>query len=204
MQNVLIGIVLLCLFIAAGCGKGTPYYKDAQSQATPEPTVTPKPYEGKAFMGPVEAELTKVPGTVKLSGEGYIKGKTAKFHQSIDLESKDKNDKPSWTYDTNLDAVQRALSPAEVETVVLQKCVEVQMGMFQNSIGATTYGEKIPAFGWKCDVTVIDRTIPAVVGRKSFETEIKESETVREGAKEIKRSPPLNKIHDYLKDLPKK
>ncbi len=204
MRNFLIGFVSLCLFTAAGCGKGTPYYKDAQSQATPEPTVTPKPYEGKAFMGPVEAELTKVPGTVKLSGDGYIKGKTARFYQSIDRESKDKKDKPSWTYDTNLDAVQRAFTPSDVETVVLQKCVEVQMGMFQQDIGIAKIGEKVPAFGWKCDVTVIDKTIPAVVGRKSFATEIKESETVREGAKEIKRSPPLVEINNYLKGLPKK
>ena len=203
MQNFLVGFVSLCLFIAAGCGKGTPYYKDAQSQATPEPTATPKPDESKPFRG-LEAELTKVPGTVRLSGDGYIKGKTARFLQSISRENKDKKDKVTWSYDPYLDSVQRALTPADVGTVVLQKCVEVQMGVFQESLGFTNVGDKVPAFGWKCDVTVIDKTVPAVVGRKSFESEIKELETVREGAKEIKRSPPLVEINNYLKALPKK
>ena len=203
MRKSLLAIFSLCLFLGAGCGKGTPYYKDAQSQATPESSPTPKPDESKPFRG-LEAELTKVPGTVKISGDGYIRGKTARFLQSIARENKDRKDKVSWSYDPYLDSVQRALTPADVETVVLQKCVEMQMGMFQESIGIANVGEKVPAFGWKCDVTLIDKTIPAVVGRKSFESEIKEMETVREGDKEIKRSPPLVEINNYLKRLPKK
>lgn len=203
MRSSCLGIFLVCIFLAAGCGKGTPYYKDAQSQATPEPTATPKPDESKPFRG-LEEELAKVPATVKLSGDGYIKGKTARFLQSISRENKDKKDKVTWSYDPFLDAVQRALTPADVGTVVLQKCVEMQMGMFQQDIGVAKIGEKVPAFGWKCDVTVIDKTIPAVVGRKSFESEIKDLETVREGAKEIKRSPPLVEINNFLKALPKK
>jgi hypothetical protein len=197
----LLVLLSVCLFLVGACGKGTPYYKDAQANASPTPASTPKPDDSKPFRE-AAAELTKVPGTVRLSGDGYFKGKAVRYVQNISLAANDRA--IMWTVDPNLLPVAQAETPTEVETVVLQKCVEVSMGTFVQSFGVANGNEKIPAFGWKCDVTIIDKTIPAVVGRKSFESEIKERELVSEGSKELRRSPPLVAIENFLKTLPKK
>ena len=199
MRIWLLSLVSISVLLAGACVKGTPYYKDAQANATPELTPTPKPDDSKPFRDAV-AELTKVPSSVKLSGDGYIKGKAARYRQWKSLDDKSS----TWSWDSSSLPISKAETPADVETVVLEKCIEVSMGTFVQKIGTgDTIGEKIPAFGWKCDVTIIDKTIPAVVGRKSFESEINDREVVQEGAKEIKRSMPIVEMNKYLKNLPK-
>ncbi len=202
MRIWLLGLVSISVLLAGACIKGEPYYKDAQANATPEQTPTPKPDDSKPFRD-AAAALTKVPGSVKLSGDGYIKGKTALFYQSITLADKNKKDQSTtWTWNDS-SPYPRADMPEEVQTVILRKCVEESMGTFVQSSGVVNGTEKIPAIGWKCDVTVIDKSIPAVVGRKTFESEIKERELVSEGSKELRRSPPLVEIDKYLKALPR-
>jgi hypothetical protein len=150
-------------------------------------------------------ELTKMPAKV-IPGDGYIKGPPVMFFQSISLDAKDKKEEPRWVHNDNpsIGKNLHAQTPEEAQTVVLQKCDEVSLGLFANMVGDTVVGDKIPSYGWKCEITVIDRTIPAVVGRKSFETEKKERQMVGEKTKEIRLTPPYGEIKKYLDSLPTK
>ena len=189
------------IFSMNGCGllSGS---GSKQTTPTPSPTETPRPVEARDLFRPKEAEFTKLPAKTQLTAAPFIKGKAVLYTQSVSLDAKAKNEKPLWVFDANILTRKYpvAQKPEEVGTVLLQKCDEFPMGNY-----ATQFTEeKIPSYGWKCEVTIIDKTIPAVIHRKSFQTQMKEAEMTSKDKKEIRRNPPLTEINDFLNGLPQK
>jgi hypothetical protein len=184
MHKLLLSFICACALLNTGCGAIQNLANKNTASPTPIPSPTLKPDYSKPFRAVVD-DLTKIPAKV-IPGDGYIKGPPVKFFQSL------------------IGKLMHAQTPEEAQTVVLQKCDEISFGLFAYMVGDTVVGDKIPSYGWKCEITVIDRTIPAVVGRKNFETEKKEREMVSEKTKEIRLTPPFGEIKKYLDSLPTK
>jgi hypothetical protein len=204
MHKLLLSFICACALLNTGCGAIQNLANKNTASPTPIPSPTLKPDYSKPFRAVVD-DLTKIPAKV-IPGDGYIKGPPVKFFQSNSLEAKEKKEKPRWVHDDNplIGKLMHAQTPEEAQTVVLQKCDEISFGLFAYMVGDTVVGDKIPSYGWKCEITVIDRTIPAIVGRKNFETEKKEREMVSEKTKEIRLTPPFGEIKKYLDSLPTK
>jgi hypothetical protein len=203
MVRFLFCVVSLCALTAFGCGKGTPYYKDAQadqSTPTPVPTASVDPY---LAIKAATNELTKLPSSVRLDPKGYIKGDVVQYEQTIDREDKDKKEKPTWRVE-QLVLLQDKVPPQKVDgvsTVVLRKCEEVSTGSYGTIAGHEVVGDDVKGFGWKCEITVVDKTIPAVIARKTFEAKPDEYKSVSANTKVITVPPPLTEMRDYLKSL---
>ena len=96
-----------------------------------------------------------------------------------------------------------AKKPEEVETVILEKCDEISLGSYARS-NPGEKAETIPAFGWKCEITIVDKTIPAVIYRKTFQNKLEELKIISGSGKEDRAAPPSNEIGEFLKSLPLK
>ncbi len=201
-RNLVIkSLVAMMIFLMSGCGLLS---SNKQSQQpTPSPSATPKRVEAKELFAPKEAELTKLPAKTQLTKEPYIKGKPVTYFQSISTEKKAKAEKILWLFqqDEAYTKIAAAQNPEEVGTVILQKCEEMEtpIGNYE-----TETGKKIPAYGWKCEVTIIDKTIPAVIHRKTFQSPLRDSVPIRQTAKEIREPPPSVEMKDFLNSLPQK
>ena len=65
--------------------------------------------------------------------------------------------------------------------------------------------EKIPAFTVRCNVDVIDTTIPAVIVQKQFEnTKLPDKTVLKPTDKEIVAPSPYKDIQTYIRNLPRK
>jgi hypothetical protein len=94
-----------------------------------------------------------------------------------------------------------AKSVAEVKTVVQINCFNIRQGDY---IKEKTQ-ERIPAFIVRCDVDLIDNTIPAVIARKQFEnTELPDKTRLKPGDKEIIAPSPYKDIQNFVRNLPRK
>ena len=202
-RNLVIkSLVAMMIFLMSGCGLLS---NNKQSQQpTPSPSATPKTVEAKDLFAPKEAELTKLPAKTQLTKEPYIKGKAVLYYQIISTEKRTKAEKVFWVFDKDLSYknIPAAQNPEEVGTVILEKCEELETSI--GSYEKEFTGQKIPVYGWKCEVTIIDKTISAVIHRKTFQTQLKNFRTIRDNAKEIRESRPLIEIGDFLKSLPQK
>ncbi|WP_271254826.1 hypothetical protein [Pseudanabaena sp. Chao 1811] len=94
-----------------------------------------------------------------------------------------------------------ANSVAEVKTVVQINCFNFREGDYINE----RTNEKIPAFTVRCDVDVIDNTIPAVIVSKQFENKKLPDKTVlKKTDKEIVAQNPYKEIQTFIRNLPRK
>jgi hypothetical protein len=200
-RNLVIrSLVAMMIFLMSGCGLLS---SNRQSQQpTPSPSETPKKVEAKDLFAPKEAELTKLPAKTQLTKEPYIKGKPVTYYQGISIEKKAKGEKVFWLFqqDEAYTKTAAAQNPEEVGTVILQKCEEIPIGSYEKQFTE----EKIPAYGWKCEVTIIDKTIAAVIHRKTFQSPLRKSVPIREAAKEVREPPPSVEMKDFLNSLPQK
>ncbi len=87
----------------------------------------------------------------------------------------------------------RAISPEDVGTVLWLDCTTGTVG---------TYTSGGAAKQWVCDVTLIDLSIPAIIGEKSF-TGSEPPLTTTKSSGET-GSFPVKEIVDYLESLPQK
>ncbi|CAN5647885.1 hypothetical protein BH20ACI4_BH20ACI4_30630 [soil metagenome] len=87
--------------------------------------------------------------------------------------------------------------------MILEKCEEISLGSYNGSITGKD-SEKIPAYGWKCEITIVDKTIPAVVYRKTFQNKLEELKLISGSGKEDRAAPPSNEIGEFLESLPQK
>lgn len=192
-------LVAVMIFLMSGCGSSS---QNKQSQQpTPSPGETPKTVEVKDLFAPKETELTKLPAKTQLTNEPYIKGKAVLYYQTIPLK-KAAGEKTPWVFDQQLSykKVPVARNPEEVGTVILRICNEISLGSYETQFTE----EKIPVYGSKCEVTIIDKTIPAVIHRKTFQTKLNDHKIIGKDAKEIRESPPLIEIYNFLESLPQK
>jgi hypothetical protein len=200
-RNLVVKVLIaVMIFLMSGCGLLS---NNKQSQQpTPSPSATPKTVEAKDLFAPKEAELTKLPAKTQLTNEPYIKGKAVLYNQTLSLNDKAKGEKTRWNFDSQFfyEKVPVAQNPGEVGTVILKKCYEIPLGSYEKQFTE----EKIPAYGWKCEVTIIDKTISAVIHRKTFQSQLKDSKPIGKDDKETRESPPIIEIYKFLNSLPQK
>ena len=209
-KNLVVTVVAaVMIFFIGGCGGGggsaavTSNNKQLpQSQPASSPNATPSIYDISYLFFSKEAELTKLPAKTQLTDQPYIKGEAVLFKQETPREKKAKGEKARWGFDLELSnkKIPAAKKPEDVGTVILNSCNEIPIGSYEGY----DLGTKIPAYGQKCDVTIIDKTIPAVIYRKTFQSQLEKNEIVTRDTKEIKKLPPSTEIYNFLESLPKK
>lgn len=206
----------VCLTMFLGCGASEKFV----SQESPSPTLTPtaspdsNTRKSDVFVER-EAEFTRLPAKVQLAKEPYIKGKIVVYEKLLKIAEKD----VTWTHYTNFgfngyDYDEKfkniyAKTPEETQTVVLNSCQQIKLGDYE--IEPTGGGDKrkLPGLGWKCGVTLIDRTIPAVVYRKTFESErsvlgpVVLGKVYGKHIDKIEIPPPTLDIQNFLGGLPR-
>lgn len=190
--------------------------KDSQPNVAASPAASPIDWAGiderirarrQAFADRKE-ELTKPPAKGQLTKEPYIKGKAAFYHYDVSPEEP----KADGVLDNYLEGQRtfgikyekaileaNAKTPEEVETVVLQKCQPERSSLWN-------YGNsnrRLPLYLWNCELTIVDRTIPAVIYRKKFEGGLPTGPTVKED-KVISDSLPRKEMYAFLAGLPHK
>lgn len=149
----------------------------------------------KSLMASV-ADLTIVPSKVELTNEPYIKGKVAVFQE---LEKTGPYVK-AGTYLMQPSYFREmkdfyATTPEEVGTVALVSCQTVQKGVYR--IG----DKETPAMVEDCDLTLIDRSKPAIIYRKRFE-KTPEQEKLAYGDSVVKQS-AQSEVQKFLSGLPR-
>ncbi|MCY7345333.1 MAG: hypothetical protein LH614_03860 [Pyrinomonadaceae bacterium] len=147
------------------------------------------------------SDLTKIPTRVEVAAEPYIKGKIAVFQVLEDKGKyvRDKKDKIYFmqtSYFRNLQEIYAA-APEEVGTVALVDCRTLQKGVY-----TTNDGREMPAEVEDCELTLIDRSMPAVVFKKKFEKEPDDKRRVY--ANSVVRQTAQQDIEAFLKNLPRK
>jgi hypothetical protein len=165
-------------------------------------------------------EFGHLPRKTQLTSEPYLKGK---------LFVVDERDKRLYAYNftptgcryskdcqrdagcspTSVDQFQeiRARSIEEVQTVALIACLKIKKGDYTRTSGPKQ-GETIPGYDLKCDVSLSDRTIPAVIFRKTFNSELllieNETALALSGTKELVERTPYREIDAFLLGLPRR
>ena len=93
-----------------------------------------------------------------------------------------------------------ATSVAEATTIVQINCFNIPDGEYINE----KTKEKIPAFSVRCDVDLIDNTIPAVIARKEFENKnLPDKTRLKPTDKEIIAPEPYKEIQTFVRNLPR-
>ncbi len=94
-----------------------------------------------------------------------------------------------------------ATSVAEAKTIVQINCFNIPDGEYINE----KTKERIPAFSVRCDVDLIDNTIPAVIARKEFENKnLPDKTRLKPTDKEIIAPSPYKEIQNFVRNLPRK
>jgi len=203
-QFIKTSLLLIVIFSLGGCGfignSG-----DKETVNSSPPAATPTVIKGDELFRPKREEFTKLPAKVQLTGQPYIKGKAVYYHRHISLKDKSEKRMTAWVYQERTPFLSgvTAEKPEEVETVILEKCDEISLGSYARSFSGEK-SETIPAFGWKCEITIVDKTIPAVIYRKTFQNKLEEFKIISGSGKEDRAAPPSNEIGEFLKNLPQK
>ncbi len=147
------------------------------------------------------SDLTKIPTRVEVAAEPYIKGKIAVFQVLEDKGKyvRDKKDKIYYMQSTsfrNLEEIY-ATAPEEIGTVALVDCRTLQKGVY-----ITDDGREMPAEVEDCELTLIDRSLQAVIFKKKFEKEPDDKQRVY--ANSVGRQSASRDIEEFLKNLPRK
>ena len=155
--------------------------------------------------------MRKLPARVQLTKEPYFKGKAAFYSYDVELKEPDHfwlldNDlRGDFSgYDLKIKDV-TAQTPEEVETVVLRKCQQIRKGtyrIYSKTTDATL--NTVPAYIWRCELTIVDRTIPAVIHRKKFESTLEETGSATGREEEFDAGIPYEEIYDFLACLPRR
>jgi len=100
----------------------------------------------------------------------------------------------------------RARNVDEVGTVAVIECQKIKKGTYVPT--GSNSGEKIPGYDLSCNVTVVDRSIPAVIYKKKFDSEllmVEGSTSVSlSGPKELVARTPTREMDDFLLRLPRR
>lgn len=139
------------------------------------------------------SEYARLPGSSRLTGQPYINGKAIAL-------SKDTEDK-EYSLDRGLLSEATTVvaeSPEEVGTVVLVTTRKQKFATY-----TITGSDHIPAYIMIADLTIVDRSIPAVIYKKTFRGERPaEVVDVSRNETEIVGTDPTDKISEFLGKLP--
>jgi hypothetical protein len=193
--------LLLFVLLVLGCSSGKQNNKGASNANTRDPKE-----ETKARFEALRDDYAKLPATTRLTSAPYIKGKIVYLWNrslpgggeeiSINTGYLDDNSKLSSIY---------ARSPDEVQTVVFQICKRVDSGkVYVDPLKPEIAQKPLPALIWKCEITLVDRTIPAVIHKREIQSKLPQTITVRDTQKEGGGPPPWQEVGDFLLSLPRK
>jgi hypothetical protein len=196
----LTSVLVLFVMIVLGCTSGR-QSNDSTNAVKPK---DPKE-EVKARFESLKDDYAKLPATVRLTSAPYIKGKIVYLWNrslpgggeeiSINTGYLDDNSKLSSIY---------AKSPDEVQTVVFQICKRVDSGkVYVDPLKPEIAQKPLPALIWKCEITLVDRTIPAVIHKREIQSKLPQTITVRDTQKEGGGPPPWSEVADFLLSLPR-
>lgn len=132
------------------------------------------------------SEYTSISGFKNDDGM-YIKGKI------IPIDKEPNYSSISYSYYFRLPEELRATQPEEVGTIVLLERSDERVGTYTDGAGA---------YVTTIEVTIIDKSIPMIIGRKSFRGENPLSAKYGYGANY--GLPPTIEIIDFLKGLPRR
>jgi hypothetical protein len=140
------------------------------------------------------SDLAQLPDKTQLTNEPYIRGKMAIVRKEAGGSF--------YMYDPDMavygDAYARA--PEEVQTVVLRTCERTQKGIYRTRENPP---RELSAFATDCDVTLVDRTIPAVIFKKRFEAKLKDEAVTSGNTRQVEAHAGYE-VDEFLKSLPRK
>jgi hypothetical protein len=192
------------LLVLAGCGTPTTNNGTASnplnglSSPSPSPALPPS----ADVFSAQESEFTTLPSSEKLTENPYIRGKAVSYYKEIPYEKRSEKGAAPWKYDIFARGLPFAASPNEVETVVLRTCEESKGSDLTVEKGKP--GERtMPAFKWKCEIVLVDRSIPAVIHKRQFENSYGQTVLVNADAKEFRPGWPSLEVQRFLESLPR-
>lgn len=132
-------------------------------------------------------EIKEFSPPVRITSQPYLKGKV------VVVDQYDKIDTEEYISDST----KRSVSPEEIESIIQISCDKGR------SIGTYNTPEgMIPAYSNVCKIRVIDTTIPAVIGEKTFtSTELPQTIQVYKGQTEYTPAPPTEEMQNFVKKL---
>lgn len=147
-------------------------------------------------------EFTQVPPREQLTEPPYIKGRALIVTIKPDPPSKMQEDPVYWG-GANQDKARALMaeSPEQVETVVLLNYSKERADSYQ------IVGEKGGVAGFRevCELVVIDRSIPAVVHRKTFRAPDPPSATsISDKQTDVTSPVSLDTVRSYIVSLPRR
>ena len=200
--------LLMALFAMAACvaPRRSTSNEVSNSNSYPSyPAASPRTAAGEAARmraensKRLEANLSQYaspPSSSRLTGRPYINGKVIAL--SKDQEDTEYRMNNGLVGGDSNDAVAR--SPEEVGTVVLVKYRRQKFATY-----TTTSSGNIPGYVMLADLVIVDRTIGAVIYRKTFRGERPEEYvSITRGASEVVGNDPTDKISEFLEKLPHK
>ncbi len=186
LNLVLSGIVGACVVLGCASRESTDEWR--RKQLKEQETVADLMTRGEEF--------AKFDATEKLVGEPYVKAPVVIVWMNADGTSEIKEDNINRIKD-------HAKSAESAKSVFKIKCREIRAGeyVFKDET-------KVPAFTSKCETALYDKTIPALIYRKSFEN-TKLDESIRAGRltrkvpDKVVAPVPEKAIEDFIYFLPR-
>jgi hypothetical protein len=220
---LLIGFCSVCFY--SGCGsinsherKPTEAEAKAEKERTERTTRCSEEKERLKLLDSKNEEYSRLPKRVQLTGEPYIKGKLVvlelsekyKFFTSYGgscLASEECKPDAGCSGDDKFEDI-RARSVEEVQTIALIACHKVKRGDYVQTSGSKP-GERIPGYDMACNLTLVDRAIPAVIQKKAFSSELLAWEdqsrlALGTDVKELVARTPYSEMDAFLLGLPRK
>lgn len=219
----LIGFCSVCFY--SGCGSLNSHERrpaEAEAKAEKERTERTarcnKEKENLKLVDSNTEQYARLPKRTQLTGQPYINGKLVilelsdkyKFfvsYRGYCLASEECQPDAGCSGDDKFEDI-RARSVEEVQTVVLIACHKVKRGNYVQTSGSKP-GESIPGYDMACDLTLVDRAIPAVIQKKAFTSELLAFEdqtrlALGTDVKELVARTPYDEMDKFLLGLPRK
>lgn len=209
-----IPFLILCI-VCIGCG----LFKNDRSNVNSNSTAANSAADSersKKFYEIYEkrAELGSAPKTVQLTTEPYLKGKVlflkTRKSQPPNIVNPppvlDKYSPPPPPSDADQMKDILASSLDEIGTIVLieDELYEDGCSEVDKSLYTTEGGKPVIGSAQVCEVTIIDRSIPAVIFKKKFEGKLKDKAVMREDRGYVLAKVETKEIYDFLASLPRK
>ncbi|CAN5276693.1 hypothetical protein BH10ACI1_BH10ACI1_21150 [soil metagenome] len=140
------------------------------------------------------SELSKIPKSSKITKQPYIKNLAVAFYKGEFEET-------FTSTDSYIPTGAKAFTDEEAQTVILVK----EKSEYYADYRVTGRRELVPAFIIYNEVIIIDRSIPAVIYRKTFAgKQPGKNITVSEYDTVINGEAPDDKVMEFLNNLPRK
>jgi hypothetical protein len=191
-------LCLLAVLMTTACATRTANTNSRSTYEMPSPTSTVDEIarlksENQRRLQENVSEYARLPGSSRMTSQPYINGKAIAL-------SKDSEDK-EYSLDSGVLSEATTVvaeSPEEVGTIVLVTHRRQKFATY-----TITGSDHIPAYILFADLTIVDRSIPAVIYKKTFRGERPEEVVdVSRYETEIVGTNPSYKISEFLGKLP--